>query len=192
MDSSCLKRCPWVQLHNALSIAYHDKEWGAPVYDDDKHFEFLLLEGAQAGLSWQTILQRREHYRQAFANFDPRKVAVYDRKKVGELLANEGIIRNQLKIESAILNAYHFLEIQKEFGSFNDYVWQFVNGKPIQNQWKSGQEVPAETKESKALSKDLKKRGFKFVGPTIMYAYMQAVGLVNDHIIDCFRYHQIQ
>lgn len=187
-----LKRCPWVQLDNELSIAYHDQEWGVPVHDDQKHFEFLVLEGAQAGLSWQTILQRRRNYSQAFASFNPKKVAAYDDNKLNELLANSGIIRNKLKIQSAIVNARHFLEIQKEFGSFDAYVWQFVNGKPIENHWKSSQEIPAATNESQALSVDLRKRGFTFVGPTIMYAYMQAVGLVNDHTVDCFRYHQLQ
>jgi DNA-3-methyladenine glycosylase I len=166
---------------------YHDKEWGVPVHDDHKHFEFLILEGAQAGLSWITILKRREGYRQAFAHFDPKKVAKFDAAKIKELLADEGIIRNRLKVESAVTNAKHFLEIQKEFGSFDTYVWQFVDGKPIQNKWKTSAQVPPETKESKALSADLRKRGFKFVGPTVMYAYMQAIGMVNDHTADCFR-----
>ncbi|CAF24062.1 DNA-3-methyladenine glycosylase I [Candidatus Protochlamydia amoebophila] len=181
-----LKRCDWVQLNNPLYVAYHDEEWGIPVHDDHKHFEFLILEGAQAGLSWQTVLQRRENYRQAFASFDPHIVATYDEQKKNELLLHPGIIRNRLKIESTIANAKHFLKVQEEFGSFNTYIWQFVNGKPIQNQWETIRQVPAETKESLALSKDLKKRGFKFVGATIMYAYMQACGLVNDHTIDCF------
>jgi DNA-3-methyladenine glycosylase I len=189
MTHSCsLTRCQWVQLNNPLSLSYHDEEWGVPVHEDRIHFEFLILEGAQAGLSWNTILSRRKNYYHAFSAFDPKKVAAYDDHQVVKLLNNKGIIRNKLKIVSAINNAKHFLEIQKEFGSFDDYVWQFVNGRPIQNHWTSIKEIPVETKESQALSKDLKKRGFKFVGSTIMYAYMQAVGLVNDHTTDCFRY----
>lgn len=186
-----LRRCSWVQPEDELSTSYHDCEWGVPVHDEKKHFEFLILEGAQAGLSWNTILKRRENYRKAFAGFDPNKVAAFDSQKVSELLKNEGIIRNKLKIESAIINAKCFLEVQKEFGSFDHYIWQFVKGKPIQNCFESSKSLPAETELSKALSKDLKKRGFKFVGPTIMYAHMQAIGLVNDHSIDCFRYGQI-
>lgn len=178
-------RCPWVIAGNELYEAYHDTEWGVPVHDDRKHFEFLVLEGAQAGLSWLTILKRREGYRRAFADFDPEVVATYDEKKVEALMLDEGIIRNRLKIESCINNAKRFLEIQKEFGSFNNYVWKFVGGKRLENRRKSMKEVPPETPESKALSVDLKKRGFKFVGSTIMYAYMQAVGLVNDHLTDC-------
>ena len=181
-------RCFWVVKGNTLYEKYHDKEWGVPVHDDRKHFEFLILEGAQAGLSWLTILKRREGYRDAFCQFDPKKVAQFDDKKKEELLAFDGIIRNRLKIASAINNAKLFLEIQKEFGSFDAYIWQFVGGKPIQNHWKSIKKIPAETKESKALSKDLKKRGFSFVGPTVMYAHMQATGLVNDHTTDCFCY----
>jgi DNA-3-methyladenine glycosylase I len=189
--SADLKRCPWVRLEDSLSISYHDEEWGVPVHQDCKHFEFLILEGAQAGLSWHTILKRRKNYEQAFSHFDPKRIADYDEDQMAKLLMNEGIIRNKLKIESSIVNAKHFLNIQREFGSFDQYVWQFVDDKPIQNYWKSMREIPAETKESCALSQDLKKRGFKFVGPTIMYAYMQAVGLVNDHTIDCFRHTQI-
>lgn len=185
------KRCQWVDLDDPLYIEYHDKEWGVPVHDDRKQFEFLILEGAQAGLSWQTILKRRESYREAFAGFDPEKVARFDAKKAELLLTNPGIIRNKLKIASAIRNAQLFLEIQKEFGSFNAYIWQFVNKKPINNSWQSIKEIPAATDISKKLSADLKKRGFNFVGPTIMYAHMQAVGLVNDHTIDCFRHSQI-
>jgi DNA-3-methyladenine glycosylase I len=162
-----------------------------PVHDDQTHFEFLILEGAQAGLSWSTILKRREGYRQSFANFDPEKVAKFDERKIQELLQFEGIIRNKLKVRSAVTNAQNFLEIQEEFGSFDNYVWQFVDGEPIVNHWKSLKEVPATTKESDALSKDLKKRGFKFIGSTIMYAYMQACGLVNDHTVDCFRYKEL-
>lgn len=186
-----IHRCAWVPAGNELYEAYHDKEWGVPVHDDRKHFEFLILEGAQAGLSWLTILRRREGYRKAFANFDPEKVAAFDDKNVIELLADEGIIRNKLKIASAITNAKHFLDIQEEYGSFDKYVWQFVDGRPIQNHWKSIREVPPETKESKVLSADLKKREFKFVGPTVIYAHMQATGLINDHTIDCFRYCQV-
>jgi DNA-3-methyladenine glycosylase I len=187
-----LSRCFWVPDDNTLYQAYHDAEWGVPVHNDRKHFEFLILEGAQAGLSWLTILKRREGYKNAFAHFDPSKVATYDEKKIAELLADEGIIRNRLKIESAVINAKRFLEIQEEYGSFDDYIWQFVNGKPIQNQWRSKKDIPAETKESAALSKDLRKRGFKFVGSTIIYAHMQATGLVNDHTLDCFRYHEVK
>lgn len=186
-----IHRCAWVPVDNELYEKYHDKEWGVPVHDDRKHFEFLILEGAQAGLSWLTILKRREGYRQAFANFDPKKVAKYDEAKIAELLHNKDIIRNKLKIRSCINNAKLFLEIQKEFGSFDNYIWKFVNGKTIQNQRKSIKEVPPETKESKALSSDLKKRGFSFVGPSVIYAHMQATGLVNDHTIDCFCYKKL-
>jgi DNA-3-methyladenine glycosylase I len=184
-------RCGWVVGGNELYEAYHDHEWGVPVHDDRKHFEFLILEGAQAGLSWLTILKRREGYRKAFANFDPTKVAKYDQDKIESLMADEGIIRNRLKITSCVNNAKLFLQIQKEFGSFDKYIWKFVKEKPIQNNWKSLKEIPPESNESKALSADLKKRGFKFVGPTIMYAYMQATGLVNDHTADCFRFKSI-
>jgi DNA-3-methyladenine glycosylase I len=183
-----VKRCPWVQSGNELYEAYHDTEWGVPVHDDRKHFEFLILEGAQAGLSWLTILKRREGYRVAFADFDPEVVATYTEAKMKELMHFEGIIRNRLKIASAVNNAKLFLQIQKEFGSFDNYIWKFVGGKPIQNKWKTLKEIPPETKESKALSADLRKRGFKFVGPTVMYAHMQATGLVNDHTTDCFCY----
>lgn len=179
-------RCRWVELNNSLSLAYHDEEWGKPVHDDIKHFEFLILEGAQAGLSWQTILNRREAYRKAYKGFDPKKVAKFNEEDFERLLNDESIIRNKRKIASSIQNAKCFLKIQEEFGSFDRYIWQFVNGKQIQNRWKNFHDIPAESAESKALSKDLKKRGFKFVGPTIMYAHMQAVGLVNDHTIDCF------
>ncbi len=187
-DSAEVKRCPWVTAGNQLYADYHDKEWGVPVHDDRKHFEFLILEGAQAGLSWLTILKRREGYRVAFADFNPEVVAGYDEAKMKELQQFEGIIRNRLKIISAVNNAKLFLQIQKEFGSFDKYIWQFVGGKTIQNKWKSLKEIPPETKESKALSADLRKRGFKFVGPTVMYAHMQAMGLVNDHTTDCFCY----
>ena len=178
-------RCGWVGAKPHF-IAYHDGEWGAPVHDDQKHFEMLLLEGAQAGLTWETILLRRDGYRRAFAEFDPHKVAQFTKKEKGVLLKNSGIIRNRLKIDSAVTNAQAFLTVQKEFGSFDRYVWQFVGGKPKMNRWARMSQVPATSLESDALAKDLKKRGFRFVGSTIVYAYMQAVGLVNDHTTDCF------
>ncbi len=170
-------------------IEYHDKEWGVPVHDDKKLFEFLILEGAQAGLTWQTVLNKRGNYRKVLSGFDPAKIARYGNKDVKRLLGNPGIIRNRLKIAATILNAKKFMEIQKEFGSFDTYIWQFVNFKPIKNKFKSLSEIPPTTKESDAMSKDLLKRGFKFVGSTICYAFMQAVGMVNDHETDCFRYH---
>jgi DNA-3-methyladenine glycosylase I len=173
-------------------IAYHDLEWGVPVHDDRLLFEFLILEGAQAGLSWSTILNKRDNYRRAFHNFDPRKVARYDARKIKSLLADAGIVRNRLKIKAAIQNAKAFLAVQKEFGSFDAYLWRFVNGKPIRNPWKNSEQVPARSAESDALSKDLRQRGFNFVGSTICYALMQAIGMVNDHAIDCFRYAQIK
>ncbi len=179
-------RCAWAQ--RPIMIEYHDNEWGVPVHDDRLLFEFLILEGAQAGLTWLTILQRRENYRKAFDNFDPKKVARYNAARVKTLLKNEGIIRNRLKIEATIANAQAYLAIQKEFGSFDKYVWSFVGGKPLLNSRKSMKEVPAMTAEAERMSKDLKKRGFRFVGPTICYAFMQAVGMVNDHTVDCFRY----
>lgn len=185
------KRCGWVEGQFDEYIKYHDEEWGLPVHDDRTHFEFLILEGAQAGLSWSTILKRREGYRQSFANFDPEKVAKFSEEKIQELLQFAGIIRNKLKVRSAVTNAQKFLEIQEEFGSFDEYIWQFVDGKPIVNHWTDMSNVPATTKESDALSKDLKKRGFKFVGSTIIYAHMQACGLVNDHTVDCFRYKEL-
>ncbi len=178
-------RCDWAK--NDLSINYHDAEWGVPNHDERKLFEFLILEGAQAGLSWDTILRKRENYRAAFDDFDYKKIALYDEKKQAELLENEGIIRNRLKIASAIQNANAFLQIQKQFGSFDKYIWNFVGGKPIINNWKSLSEVPAKTEISDAISKDLKKRSFNFVGSTIMYAFMQACGLVDDHLTSCFR-----
>ncbi len=178
-------RCGWVGGKPHF-IAYHDQEWGVPIHDDQKHFEMLLLEGAQAGLSWETILRRRNGYRQAFADFDPKKVARFAAKKKAVLLENPGIIRNRLKIDSAVTNAQAFLAVQEEVGSFDRYVWQFVGGKPKVNRWTRMSQVPATTPESDALSKDLKKRGFRFVGSTIVYAYMQATGLVNDHTTDCF------
>ena len=179
-------RCRWAS--NPLAIQYHDREWGVPQHNDRVLFEFLILEGAQAGLSWDTILRKRAAYRKAFDGFDPAKVARYDRRKVRALLADEGIVRNRLKIDSAISNARAFLAVQKEFGSFDRYIWQFVGGKPRVNAWRLGGKVPASTAESDALSKDLKKRGFNFVGSTICYAFMQATGMVNDHAVECFRY----
>jgi DNA-3-methyladenine glycosylase I len=174
-----------------LYIEYHDHEWGVPVYDDRLLFEFLILEGAQAGLSWYTILKKRENYRKAFDGFDPERVALYDQAKIDELLGNPGIVRNRLKINAAIENAKAFLKVRDEFGSFRDYIWTFVGGKPIINDWQSIREVPVSTPKSDAMSKDLKKRGFKFVGTTICYAYMQATGMVMDHTADCFRHEQV-
>jgi DNA-3-methyladenine glycosylase I len=189
MPSNHRTRCGWIGAKSTpLDMEYHDKEWGVPVHDDTKLFEFLILEGAQAGLSWQTILNKRENYRKALHGFDAKKIARYGEKDIERLLKNEGIVRNRLKILATITNARMFLEIQKEFGSFDKYIWGFVGGKPIKNAFKSLKEIPARTKESDAMSKDLKKRGFKFVGSTICYAYMQAVGLTNDHTKDCFRY----
>jgi len=180
-------RCAWVG-DDPLYIAYHDEEWGAPVHDDRALFEFLILEGAQAGLSWSTILKKRDNYRAAFDNFDPATVAAYSADKLAALLADPGIVRNRLKVGSAVQNAQAFLRVQAEFGSFDVYIWSFVNGRPLQNARRSLAEIPAATELSRAISKDLKKRGFNFVGPTIVYAFMQAVGLVNDHTVDCFRY----
>lgn len=181
------QRCDWV-TSEPIYIDYHDYEWGVPVYDDRKLFEMLTLEGAQAGLSWITILKRREHYRNAFDQFDPTKVASYDEEKICALLENANIIRNKLKVRSTVTNAQAFLKIQQEFGSFSKYIWKFVDGKPIVNQWKTKEEVPTTTKVSDLMSKDLKKRGFKFVGSTICYAYMQATGMVNDHTATCYLY----
>lgn len=185
------KRCAWAEGQFEEYITYHDEEWGVPVHDDRKHFEFLILEGAQAGLSWATVLKKREGYRTAFADFDPEIVAKYDEDKIQELLQFEGIIRNKLKVRGSVTNAQKFLEAQQEFGSFDAYIWSFVGGKTIVNSPKNMKEVPATSPESDALSKDLKKRGFKFVGSTIMYAHMQACGLVNDHTVDCFRYGEV-
>ena len=184
-----MKRCSWAK--NDLAIAYHDAEWGVPLHDERGLFEFLILEGAQAGLSWDTILRKRENYRAAFDNFDAEKVARYNDKKIAELLQNEGIIRNRLKIASAIGNAQAFLRVQDEIGSFDKYIWNFVDGKPLKNKPKDTSEVPAKTAVSDAISKDLKKRGFNFVGSTIMYAFMQATGMVNDHLVTCFRYKEV-
>ena len=184
-------RCEWVG-DDPLYIRYHDEEWGVPVHSDQKLFEFLILEGAQAGLSWSTILKKRENYREAFAGFDPDKIARFDDEKAEELLQNPGIVRNRLKVESAIRNARSVVEIQDEFGSLDAFLWQFVGGDPIQNEWKRLKDVPAETDESKRMSKELKRRGLNFVGPTICYAFMQAVGMVNDHTIDCFRHAELR
>jgi DNA-3-methyladenine glycosylase I len=184
-------RCGWCG-EDPLYVAYHDNEWGVPVYDDRTLFEFLILEGAQAGLSWSTILKKRDGYREAFDGFDPEKVARYDDRQTAELLANPGIVRNRLKVASTVNNARAFLEVQNERGSFSDYIWSFVDGRPIQNSWRSLAEIPAKTPLAESISKDLKKRGFRFVGPTIVYAHMQATGMVNDHIVDCFRYHEIE
>ena len=183
-------RCAWAVGGDEM-LAYHDEEWGIPVHDDRLHFEFLVLEGAQAGLSWQTILRKREGYREAFAGFDPATVARFGDAEQEALLHNPEIVRNRLKIRSAIGNAAAFLEVQQEFGSFDSYIWRFTGGHPIRNEWSDLAQLPAETDESRAMSRDLKKRGFRFVGPTICYAYMQATGLVNDHTVDCFRYSEL-
>lgn len=181
------KRCEWAG-GDPLYTDYHDKEWGVPEHDDDKLFEMLILEGAQAGLSWITILRKRENYRRVFDGFDARKIARYSEKKQAKLLQDPGIVRNRLKVGATVRNAQLFLAVQKEFGTFDEYIWQFVGGKPKVNRWKKLQDIPANTTDSEAMSKDLKKRGFKFVGSTICYAFMQAVGMVNDHTVDCFRY----
>jgi DNA-3-methyladenine glycosylase I len=186
-----LKRCGWADGSDLLQ-SYHDHEWGVEVHDDRTLFEFLVLEGAQAGLSWSTILRKREAYRKAFDNFDAGKVSRYSDKTVTRLLANPDIIRNRLKIHAAITNAGAFLQVREEFGSFDRYIWQFADGRPIRNSWRKMTDVPASTPESVAMSKDLQKRGFKFVGPTICYAFMQAVGMVNDHVVDCFRYKELK
>ena len=186
-----MKRCEWANK-GELEQSYHDNEWGMEIHDDRRLFEFLVLEGAQAGLSWSTILQKREGYRRAFDNFDVGKISKYSGNTVSQLLANSEIIRNRLKINAAITNARAFLKVQKEFGSFDNYIWQFVNGRPVQNRWKRITDIPSSTPESDAMSKDLIKRGFKFVGTTICYAFMQAVGMVNDHVVDCFRYKELK
>jgi DNA-3-methyladenine glycosylase I len=182
-------RCPWAE-GDALRTAYHDTEWGVAVHDDRRLFEFLILEGAQAGLSWDTILRKRENYRGAFARFDPHAVSRFGRKEVAVLLKNPGIVRNRLKIESAITNAAAFLAVQKEWGSFDRYIWEFVGGRPRRNRWRAVRQVPASTAGSEAMSRDLKQRGFRFVGSTICYAFMQATGMVNDHLVTCFRYRE--
>lgn len=184
-------RCPWVG-NDDLYVRYHDKEWGVPLYDDQKLFEFLILEGAQAGLSWSTILKKRENYRQAFDNFEAEKIISYGTKKIEELLADPGIVRNRLKIASTIRNAEAYLKIKNEYGGFSEYLWKFVNGKPIINQWHTLNELPAKTEISDKMSLALKKRGFNFVGSTICYAFMQAVGMVNDHTTDCYRHSQLK
>ena len=186
-----IKRCAWPS-NDPLMIAYHDEEWGVPLHDDRKLFEFLVLEGMQAGLSWSTVLRKRENFRKAFHGFDPVRIARYRKRDVERLLSDAGIIRNRLEIQAALANAQCFVEVQKEFGTFDAYIWGFVGGKPIKNRFKSLSEIPAVTPESEVLSKDLKSRGFKFVGPTIVYAHMQATGMVNDHTVDCFRYRQVQ
>lgn len=185
-----MNRCSWCD-GNDLYVDYHDKEWGVPVYDDNKQFEFLVLESAQAGLSWLTILKRRDNYRIAYDNFDPVKVASFDEKKINELISNEGIIRNKLKINASINNARLFLDIQEEYGSFSKYLWGFVDNKQVVNTWKELSEIPANTELSDNITKDLKRRGFKFMGSTIMYAHLQAAGIVNDHVVDCFRYKEV-
>jgi DNA-3-methyladenine glycosylase I len=185
-----MKRCEWP--FEELMIKYHDKEWGVPLHSDRKLFEFLILEGAQAGLSWSTVLKKRENYRKAFDNFRPVKISRYSDKDIKRLLSNPGIIRNRLKIKSAISNAKSFLKVKKEFRSFDKYIWSFVNGKPVMNKFKSVKEIPSSTKLSDIISKDLKKRGFNFVGSTIVYAHMQATGMVNDHVVSCFRYKELK
>jgi DNA-3-methyladenine glycosylase I len=184
-----MTRCPWAK--NELAIAYHDREWGVPVHDDRLLFEFLVLEGAQAGLSWDTILKKRAAYREAFDQFDPEKVARYTAKRIEKLLTNDGIVRNRLKVESAVSNAKAFRAVQNEYGTFDEYVWQFVGGAPKQNRWKTHGQVPATSMDSDTMSKDLVKRGFRFVGSTICYAFMQATGMVNDHLSECFRFKEL-
>jgi len=186
------KRCGWVSGGDTLMLAYHDREWGVPVHDDHKHYEFLVLEGAQAGLSWSIVLKKREGYRRAFSQFDPARVARYTEERIRKLLQNPAIIRNRLKVVSAVTNARAFLAIQKEFGSFDVYAWRFVGGSPKMNGWKATRNIPATSPESDAFSKDLKRRGFRFVGSTVIYAHMQAVGMVNDHLMECFRYRELR
>ncbi|HXS13628.1 MAG TPA: DNA-3-methyladenine glycosylase I [Acidobacteriaceae bacterium] len=186
------KRCAWVRADDPLMLEYHDREWGVPVHDDRKHFEFLILEGAQAGLSWSTVLKKREAYRRAFAGFDPARVARFTAQRIEKLIQDPGIIRNRLKIESSVRNAKAFLKIQEEFSSFDNFCWRFVDGKPKLNKLTSTQQIPATSPESDAFSKELRQRGFNFVGSTILYAHMQAVGMVNDHLIDCFRYRELR
>jgi DNA-3-methyladenine glycosylase I len=185
------KRCAWVNPRDPMMLQYHDLEWGVPVHDDRKHFEFLVLEAAQAGLSWSIVLAKREGYRRAFSEFDPQKVARYSQARIQKLTLDPGIIRNRMKIEAAVRNAQAFLAIQEEFGSFDDYCWPFVAGRPKINEWAASREIPATSRESDSFSKDLKQRGFSFVGSTIVYAHMQAVGMVNDHLVECFRYREL-
>jgi DNA-3-methyladenine glycosylase I len=184
-------RCPWCLGHNELMVRYHDEEWGVPVHDDTKHFEFMMLESAQAGLSWSTVLNKREGYRRAFAQFDVQRVARFNSRSVERLIKDASIIRNRLKIESAISNARLFIDVQDEFGSFDDYIWRFVDGRQKLNRWNTHKNLPATSRESDALSRDLKARGFRFVGSTIVYAHMQAAGLINDHLVSCFRYDEV-
>lgn len=184
-------RCAWVSLNDPLYLKYHDEEWGVPVHDDRRLFEFLLLEGFQAGLSWRTILYKRENFRRAFDDFDPIKIAAYDEEEISDLLNDAGIIRNKLKVRAAITNAQAYLDVVAQFGSFNTYLWDLIGGKSIVNTWRSMQDIPARTPLSDAISKDLISRGFRFVGSTIIYAHMQAIGMVNDHTVDCFRYHEL-
>ena len=192
MANAQLKRCAWVRVDDVLMPEYHDREWGVPVHSDRKHFEFLVLEAAQAGLSWSIVLKKREGYRRAFSEFDPVKVARYNEKRIQKLTLDPAIIRNRTKIESAVRNARAFLAIQEEMGSFDAYCWRFVDGRPKLNRWKDVQEIPATSQESDAFSRDLKRRGFTFVGSTIIYAHMQAIGMVNDHLVDCFRYREVR
>jgi DNA-3-methyladenine glycosylase I len=192
VTKSRISRCTWVGSDNPLMLEYHDREWGVPVHDDRRHFEFLVLEAAQAGLSWSIVLKKREDYRRAFSQFDPRKVARYTQTRIQKLTADPSIIRNRLKIEAAVRNARAFLAIQDEFGSFDAYCWPFVDGRPRRHQWKAMRDIPATSHESDAFSKDLKRRGFSFVGSTIIYAHMQAVGMVNDHLVGCFRHRETQ
>ena len=192
MTDKPVKRCAWVGANNPLMMVYHDTEWGTPIHDDRQHFEFLVLEAAQAGLSWAIVLNKREGYRRAFSAFDPQKVARYTAKRIEKLTADPSIVRNRLKIEAAVRNARAFLKLQDEFGSFDAYCWRFVDGRPRVNRRKLSSEIPATSPESDAFSKDLKQRGFSFVGSTVIYAHMQAVGMVNDHLVDCFRYREVQ
>lgn len=185
------KRCSWVNANDPLLVEYHDREWGVPIHKDRKHFEVIVLSGAQAGLNWSLILKKREGYRRAFDSFNPEKIARYSEKQIQQLLADPGIIRNRMKIEASVRNAQAFLKVQEEFGDFDSYCWRFVNDRPKLNHWKTTRQIPATSPESETFSKDLKRRGFSFVGPTVMYAYMQAAGMVNDHIVDCFRHGQI-
>ena len=185
-----MKRCPWSE-NNDLYTRYHDEEWGVPFHDDKKHFEFLILEGVQAGLSWLTVLKKRDNYRKAYDNFNPFKIAKYDKNKIFQLMNNKGLIRNKSKIEASINNAKKFIDIQKEFRSFDRYIWNFVNNKPIVNYWKNQSEIPPKTELSDKISENLKDKGFKFVGSTIVYSHLQATGIVNDHLIDCFRFNQL-
>lgn len=192
MPSARVKRCSWVNVDHVLMRDYHDREWGVPAHDDRTHFEFLVLEAAQAGLSWSIVLNKREGYRKAFSKFDPAKVARFTRARIEKLVADSSIIRNRAKIVAAVKNAKAFLAVQEEFGSFDAYSWRFVDGRPRQNRWKSMSQIPSKTEDSDAFSRDLKQRGFSFVGTTVIYAHMQAIGMVNDHLTDCFRYREIR